>query len=49
MLSLLVPGVHMGGGTAAAGADPLAGFLPIMGVGRAWWIIITFLGVLHGR
>jgi len=47
MLALLITGVGMGGGTAAGPADPLAGFLPIMGVGKAWWFIFTLFGAWH--
>lgn len=32
MLALLVPGVLMGAGGAAA--EPIVGFLPLLGVGR---------------
>lgn len=48
MLALLVPGVGMGGGPDGGGGTPLAGFLPIMGVGRAWWFLIVGIGVWHG-
>lgn len=46
MLTLLVPGVLMGGSDAGGGGgDPQAGFLPIMGVGRAWWFLLSLLGL----
>jgi len=49
MLALLVPGVGMTGSDASAGGGgSLAGFLPIMGVGRSWWFIFTLLGVFNG-
>lgn len=53
MLTLLVPGVGMGGSDAGGGAAPTGRFLPLMGVGR---MFIPFLfmwscvyEVVHGR
>ena len=48
MLALLIPGVGMGGGPDA-GAAPELHLLPIMGVGRMWWLIMVLAGVLYGR
>ena len=50
MLTLLVPGVGMGGtGTSGAGGGT-SHLLMIMGVGRSWLMpFLLFLGVTHGR
>jgi hypothetical protein len=50
MLALLIPGVGMG--ASDPGGPPPgtgAGFLPIMGVGRAWWFFfpLCVMGLQH--
>ena len=41
MISLLVPGVNMGGsGSAGGGGGSTLRLLPMTGVGRAWWWIV---------
>lgn len=44
MLTLLVPGVGMGGSGSGTSVS-LAGRLLLLGVGRAWWV--PLLGLYH--
>jgi hypothetical protein len=45
MLVLLVPGVLMGGSPVGGAPAGVTHLLPLMGVGRAWWFILSLLGL----
>lgn len=50
MLTLLVPGVGMGGNGGTAAAADTSHLLMLMGVGRSWLLpFLLFLGVYNGR